>query len=87
MFSVIVLANKVLRYTVSCSVSVRVCCAVSFSFLVKVQGKYGDEEGEAVTYSTVRAPSSSTSATAATSADVSDLYATVDKPNEQGIAV
>ncbi|KAM6906755.1 uncharacterized protein PEZ65_017900 [Lycodopsis pacificus] len=37
----------------------------------------GEDEGDAVTYSTVKLPSSS----AAASADPGDLYATVSKPN------
>ncbi|XP_032398657.1 tyrosine-protein kinase-like otk [Etheostoma spectabile] len=46
----------------------------------QAQGKDADADANAVTYSTVRA--SSSSAAAAASADLSDLYATVNKPNQ-----
>ncbi|XP_037606279.1 uncharacterized protein LOC119476804 isoform X4 [Sebastes umbrosus] len=47
----------------------------------KVWGKGDDDEGEAVTYSTVKASSSSPPAAGA-SADLSDLFATVNKPDK-----
>ena len=40
-----------------------------------------DDDDDAVTYSTVKAPPPP-SAAAASSADVSDLYATINKPNQ-----
>ncbi|TDH00720.1 hypothetical protein EPR50_G00191420 [Perca flavescens] len=47
----------------------------------RAQARGGDEdEDDAVTYSTVKAPSSS--AAAAASADLSNLYATVNKPQK-----
>ncbi|XP_074472552.1 uncharacterized protein LOC141756587 [Sebastes fasciatus] len=47
----------------------------------KVRGKGDDDEGDAVTYSTVKASSSSPPAAGA-SADFSDLYATVNEPDK-----
>ncbi|XP_049914251.1 uncharacterized protein LOC126398731 [Epinephelus moara] len=44
----------------------------------KAQVKYDDDEGDAVTYSTVKVSSSAAGA----SADASDLYATVNEPNK-----
>ncbi|XP_039638068.1 uncharacterized protein LOC120546883 isoform X2 [Perca fluviatilis] len=44
------------------------------------RGKDADADDDAVTYSTVKAPLPS--AAAAASADVSDLYATINKPNQ-----
>ncbi|XP_035851209.1 uncharacterized protein LOC116056200 [Sander lucioperca] len=45
----------------------------------QARGKDADADDEAVTYSTVKAPPS---AAAAASADVSNLYATINKPNQ-----
>ncbi|XP_028461810.1 uncharacterized protein LOC114573703 isoform X2 [Perca flavescens] len=44
----------------------------------QARGKDADDEDDAVTYSTVKAPPPS----AAASADISDLYATINKPNQ-----
>ncbi|XP_033973059.1 uncharacterized protein LOC117471940 isoform X2 [Trematomus bernacchii] len=49
------------------------------------QSKEDDEEDDLVTYSTVKAPSSSSSAGA--SADPSSLYATVNKPTKEAVTV
>ena len=64
----------------SCCVIHVLCC---FPLFPQARGKDDDDDDDddAVTYSTVKAPPPP-SAAAASSADVSDLYATINKPNQ-----
>ena len=54
------------------------CMFVCDVFQVRCNDDDGDDEGDAVTYTTVKASSSSAGA----STDLSSLYATVNKPKK-----